>query len=309
MKISDKEAFQRAKKRIALVLGILVVLYILFLPFPGRVHWSMQGMSLSANGEVESDTVDVTIKGWYLDYLFRTDQMDVTVSISPFAGDNNRVEEYDCQKAIVSRQDGIISFSGWAYNSQRNELISGPIYLSEDYSYFLLDDRAECGFCMWPVPAATRPFRMLMIFFKDTSTLINNSKPSSGQKPDEGLFSDRPDDAAGNLGPGIPGGLGGEVVRACVDDDYLPQDLPHGKPVGEKGAPCPSVIAKQGQQVSGVLRVRDAAGVIMGSGVCKGIRLVSGATASAVDVHGENGSGAGSCSHRQPTEAGHHINS
>lgn len=134
------------KKRIALVLGVLIVLYILFLPIPGRVNWSMQGMSLSADGEVESDTIDVAIKGWYLNYLFRTDRMDVTVSISPFAGDNNRVEAYDCQKASVFRQDGIISFSGYAYNSQRNELIAGSIYLSEDYSYFLLDDREECGY-------------------------------------------------------------------------------------------------------------------------------------------------------------------
>lgn len=123
-------------------------------------------MSLSADGEVESDTVDVTIKGWYLDYLFRTDQMDVTVSISPFAGDNNRVEEYDCQKAIVSRQDGIISFSGWAYNSQRNELISGPIYLSEDYSCFLLDDRAECGYLYVASTGSDAPIQDAYDFFQ-----------------------------------------------------------------------------------------------------------------------------------------------
>lgn len=142
------------KKRIALILGILIVLYLLFLPFPGRVNWNMQGTSLSADGEVESEAVDVTIKGWYLNYLLRTDRMNVTVSVSPFAGDDNRVEEYDCHNAPVSRQDGILSFNGWAYNSQRNELIAGSIYLSEDYSYFLLDDREECG-CLYVACASS----------------------------------------------------------------------------------------------------------------------------------------------------------
>ena len=71
----------------------------------------------------------------------------------------------------------------------------------------------------------------------------------------------RADDAAGDPGSGIPGGLGGKIVPPAVDDDRAADDLGDAEPVGEHGHERMAAAGKQGRQVARVKRVGQLPGL------------------------------------------------
>lgn len=50
------------------------------------------------------------------------------------------------------------------------------------------------------------------------------------------------DNAAGDFYPGIPGGLGGEIIRMGMDDDGTSDNIPDLEPLIVKGRPCIALI-------------------------------------------------------------------
>lgn len=93
--------------------------------------------------------------------------------------------------------------------------------------------------------------------------------------------------AAGDFVPGISGGLGSEVVRSRVDHNRFAEDLADGESVGEKNLKRASVISEQGRKITGMIRVREIFGVIMGQRICKGIVLIFRAATALVNVKAE----------------------
>lgn len=93
------------------------------------------------------------------------------------------------------------------------------------------------------------------------------------------------DDAAGDPGSGIPGGLGGKIVPPAVDDDRAADDLGDAEPVGEHGHKRMAAAGKQGRQVARVKRVRAAARVEVPFGVGK---VIAAARIPLMDVQGKN---------------------
>ena len=92
------------------------------------------------------------------------------------------------------------------------------------------------------------------------------------------------DDAAGDFLPGVSCGLCCKIVWVRVDNHCFTENIIYIESVCEeyvKGIPA---ISPQRQQVSGMIGMPAAVGVIVCSGVCKGISLISGARAAAVNV-------------------------
>lgn len=99
------------------------------------------------------------------------------------------------------------------------------------------------------------------------------------------MGSNRADDAAGDPGSGISGGLGGKIVPPAVDDDRAADDLGDAEPVGEHGHERMAAAGKQGRQVARMKRVRAAARVEVPFGVGK---VIAAARIPLMDVQGKN---------------------
>lgn len=96
------------------------------------------------------------------------------------------------------------------------------------------------------------------------------------------------DHTAGNFGAGTAGWLSRKIIGMIVDDDCSADHLIDGKAIGQKYAQRESVVSKQRGQVSGVVRVSAAVGVVMGHGVGKGIVHISAAVGPLVDMKSED---------------------
>lgn len=112
------------------------------------------------------------------------------------------------------------------------------------------------------------------------------------------------DDPAGDFRAGIARGLGGEVVGAVVDNDRFADDLLHSEAAGQKQGQGSSPAFQQGRQVSGVVGMLAAIGIIMGHGVGEGVAHVAGAAAAGVDVEAEEAPLAGGVEMGQTAELG-----
>ena len=62
-------------------------------------------------------------------------------------------------------------------------------------------------------------------------------------------------DAAGDFGAGITGGLGTEIVRVVVENDGFPEYVGDGEPVGQHARIRAPAGEEQGRQVARVLRM------------------------------------------------------
>ena len=81
------------------------------------------------------------------------------------------------------------------------------------------------------------------------------------------LFLCPPDHAAGDFCARVACGLGMEIIRSAVDDHGPPDDIRHGKAVGQHRQIRPAVAKQQRRQVSRVPGMRFVVGVIMSSRV------------------------------------------
>ncbi len=104
------------------------------------------------------------------------------------------------------------------------------------------------------------------------------------------LRSVRTDDAAGDHGAGISGGLSLKVVGVLVDDDGAVQNIFNGKTLVIKAHPGVALVCKKRRHVSGMVWMETARRAIVPSGFCK----ASGAVPVFMDMHGIEAGRAGS---------------
>ena len=79
------------------------------------------------------------------------------------------------------------------------------------------------------------------------------------------LFLCPPDHSASDFCARVACGLCVKVIRSTVDDHSTPEDIRHGKTVGQHRQVRPSAAKQQRRQVSRVLGVRFVARVVMSS--------------------------------------------
>lgn len=84
-------------------------------------------------------------------------------------------------------------------------------------------------------------------------------------------------DAAGDFLSGVPCGLCGKIVGVRVDDHRFAENVVYTESVCQEYGKGVPVISPQGQQVPGMIGMSAAVGVIVSSGVCKGVILIPGA--------------------------------
>lgn len=64
---------------------VLILLAVCLLPWPASIDMKLSGVLIDANGGIEAET-DVTVTGWKLNYLFRSDKQYITVEMSDELG-------------------------------------------------------------------------------------------------------------------------------------------------------------------------------------------------------------------------------
>ena len=96
------------------------------------------------------------------------------------------------------------------------------------------------------------------------------------------------DHAAGNPGAGAAAGLGGKIIRFCMDNDGFAQNFTYGEPIGETDKQRPAAAAEQGRQIPGVIRMLRAGGVLMPQRIGKGVIPRTATAGAAVDMESKN---------------------
>lgn len=89
------------------------------------------------------------------------------------------------------------------------------------------------------------------------------------------------DDAAADLDAGIAGWLRGEIVGCTVNDQRAANDFRQLKPIGIYDTVSVAYAAQKRRQITGMVRMRHAAGIIMGPRFIKRKRAVP----CLVDMH------------------------
>ena len=79
------------------------------------------------------------------------------------------------------------------------------------------------------------------------------------------------DDAAGNFGSGVAGGLGFEIIGAAVDPDGSSKDIPDAEAVRLHRQIRPAVAQQQRGQIACVPRVRRSGGIVVAARVRKAL--------------------------------------
>lgn len=126
-------------KKISLILIISLIVgftAIFFLPFPVYKNVTLSGIH-SVNGEI-SETITVSLKGWYLNYLFRTDKLTGKLVLENNTNDSIEITlNSDIWKL---NQQYLMSFL--YYEPKRNGYVGGNLYVSGNFDSLLLTTTA-----------------------------------------------------------------------------------------------------------------------------------------------------------------------
>lgn len=110
------------KKR--LLLGIIILLAVICLcPFPRRVNKTLQGVYHAE--DAQSVSVEIALKGWWLDYLFFEDRLSLSGTIS--SADAADDADFDFSRFVIKNtvtklSDSMYGTSAFYYRSSTNQM-------------------------------------------------------------------------------------------------------------------------------------------------------------------------------------------
>lgn len=115
---------------------------------------------------------------------------------------------------------------------------------------------------------------------------------------------DSPNHSAGDFCTRISRWLGGKIVGMVMDDDRPTDHFVDGKTVGQKHREGKPVVPEQRRQISGVIWMPAAIGVVVGHGICKRIIHIAAAVGALMDMKPKNSLPAGNIRLRQAADLG-----
>ena len=131
------------KKRI-LPLVCVVVLCVLLAPFPTRVNTTLPGVRMTTAGE-EVEAVNIQVQGWKLHYLVRQNQLQYTIKVSPFAGEEDNVAVYTGIAPIKAGNNYLLNQRDTA-NAEENFIAIAVIAFTEGFNDIRIDDAEDNGY-------------------------------------------------------------------------------------------------------------------------------------------------------------------
>ena len=121
------------KKCIGVIIcfGILIIIGIIILPMPEYMNVTFQGSQLS-EGEWSDQHVTMTVKGWRLHYLFRSDKIKGSLIITPAASSRSKSEEYEFFGDVFPPNNDVQWISILRFNGELNEYTIGTLFFNKN---------------------------------------------------------------------------------------------------------------------------------------------------------------------------------
>ncbi|ANW99396.1 hypothetical protein CSTERTH_10330 [Thermoclostridium stercorarium subsp. thermolacticum DSM 2910] len=111
-----------------------------FIPIPSRINVTLQAFQLT--DRFTGNSTNLSVKGWYLNYLFRPDELKGTLTITPYDFEKN--DEAVCKfygiiYELPDRND--VQFSSMIrYSEAKDSLMFGTMNFTKNFDKVVIED-------------------------------------------------------------------------------------------------------------------------------------------------------------------------
>ena len=119
----------------------LVTAIVLLLPIPVRLNITLQGFRFIDTPDTVTDSsVNMSIKGWQLIYLFRPNKIKGTLTIAPYDFEKSNNAVYEFMGPTLTPSDDIILSSLTRYSATKNRYTPGYLYFSKNFENVMVTE-------------------------------------------------------------------------------------------------------------------------------------------------------------------------
>ncbi len=141
------------KKSIIIICSIIIAI-ILCLPIPIRIKTTLQCFQLVE--PAIDGSVNISIKGWHLKYLFRSNKMKGTLTIEPYDFEETNNAVYEFAAVTFSNPDTDIELSTLVrYSAAKNRYTFASVYFDRNFENVLIYE-SDSRLSVFVGPADTR---------------------------------------------------------------------------------------------------------------------------------------------------------
>lgn len=133
-------------KKIAMICFVIVIGIVCFAPIPKYIDTALQGIKLEDDSagkniaNTENDLVNISIKGWRLNYLFHSDKIKGTLAIFPYDYENDREAVFEFTGDILKPLDD--AETQWStivrYSAELNRYVFGTVFYSSGFEKIMM---------------------------------------------------------------------------------------------------------------------------------------------------------------------------
>jgi len=142
---------------------------IFFLPIPIYINITLQGKSFPFEDADTDDIVNISIKGWHLNYLFRSDKIKGTLTITPYDFEESNSAVYEFTGEIFAPSSDIdIKWSTLIrYSAIKNSYTGGTVFFNKNFEKVMVTESGNKG-CFYVAPVKTNDeLDEIFNYFKD----------------------------------------------------------------------------------------------------------------------------------------------
>jgi len=117
---------------------------VLLLPIPVRLNITFQGFRFIDTPDTVTDSsVNISIKGWHLIYLFRPNEIKGILTITPYDFEKSNNAVYEFMGKTFTSSDDIIWSSLTRYSATRNSYTPGYLCFGKNFENVMVTESED----------------------------------------------------------------------------------------------------------------------------------------------------------------------
>lgn len=145
---------------------ILVITMVYYIPMPIHINATLQG--IQREDTATDNFVNILVKGWHLNYLFRSNKIKGTLTITPYNYEkaNNAVYEF-MGDIFASSEDTNMQWSTMTrYSANLNCYVNGTVFFDKNFENVVITESENKGYYYIPSDKTQDEIDAIFDYFK-----------------------------------------------------------------------------------------------------------------------------------------------